>query len=361
MIPINDPARYFVKLVSEAIDLPGFIAQGNYLGGEYLERFQSSFAEYLGVKYCFGVGSGTAALELALRSLDIQKGKKVLLSANNGGYTSGVIEKLGLTAYYVDTDINGLIDLGAATSALNSSVGAVVVTHLYGQTINLNEFAIICKKLGIWVIEDCAQSTGSRIDGCISGTLGDISTFSFYPTKNLSTIGDSGAVCTSNESLANKVKMLREYGWSNKYIATLPGGGNHRMDNIHAMILERAILELDQRNMIRRGIWKRYKNSISHPDLEIIGSDDLSFVAHLAVLKFKNRIQLADYFANLGISTAVHYPVLDTKQEAYLNKGQTFNLEKSENFIKEILTIPCFPEMTENEIAQVCQAIARFS
>ena len=360
MIPINDPARYFTNLLSGSVDLPGFISKGNYIGGEHLERFQNRFAEYLGVKFCIGVSSGTDALELALRSLEISQGKKVVLSGNNGGYASGAIHKLGLIPFYVDTDSNGLLDLTVAASTLDSSVGAVVITHLYGQTVNFGQFGLNCKRSGIPIIEDCAQSTGSRIDGRLSGTLGDISTFSFYPTKNLSTIGDAGAVCTSIESLATKVSMLREYGWSSKYIATLPGGGNHRMDNIHAVILEQALCDLDQRNIIRRRIWQRYKDSILHPNLELIGCGDDSFVAHLAVLRFKNRVKLEKHFNQLGIATAVHYPVLDHKQGAFLQEGEYFKVERSEQFVKEALTIPCFPEMTDHEISKVCHAIATF-
>lgn len=356
MIPLNDPARKF-KLNDDLMNqLILLFKSGPYLNGPIRDGFEQVFAEYIGVDSCVGVSSGTSALELAFKSLNLPVGSEILMTANAGGYGSIAAVNSGLTPKYFDVDERGLASIESLKTRFTTKSKALLITHLYGQMADIKIIKNFCDNNNIYLIEDCAQSTGSKLTNQKSGSFGNLSTFSFYPTKNLATMGDAGAVCTSDPILAIRLRELRQYGWNKRYDANISGGSNFRMDEFHAKVLVDQLKELDDKNLIRRGIWNRYSNTLEKFGLNIIGNPSESFVAHLGVIRVKNRGEIMEKFAKLGVQTSAHYPIPDYRQKAF-EKYFDMELKVTDALCKEVLTIPLFPEMIENEILQVEESL----
>lgn len=222
----------------------------SYILGQEVASFEKEFAHYIGVQECLTVANGTDALELALKGVGVNPGDRVATVANAGFYSSTAIHAVGATPLYVDIDETTLtMSLSSLKSVANenSFPKAVILTHLYGQLApNTLEIQQFCKEAGVKFIEDCAQSTGASLYGKKAGSFGDIATFSFYPTKNLGALGDGGAIVTDNLKISERIKKLRQYGWSEKYKVSLAGGCNSRMDEIQAAILREKLPCLDQ-------------------------------------------------------------------------------------------------------------------
>ena len=352
MIPLNDPSRKFNSDSDLMDELLLLLKSGPYLNGPNREGFEKVFAEYIGVDSCIGVSSGTSALELAFKALDLPQGSEILMTANAGGYGSIAAISSGLIPKYFDVDQEGLGNFESLEKKFSNKSKAVLITHLYGQMADVQKIKNFCDEKNIFLIEDCAQSTGSKLSGQESGSFGNISTFSFYPTKNLATMGDAGAVCTSDPLLANRLRKLREYGWDEKYDADISGGSNFRMEEFHAKILIKQLLDLDKKNEIRRNIWKRYSYALEKNGIKIIGNPTESFVAHLAVIRVKNRFEVTKKFTEFGIETSAHYPIPDYRQKAFAKYFDS-ELKMTDTICKEVLTIPLFPEMNESEILRV--------
>jgi dTDP-4-amino-4,6-dideoxygalactose transaminase len=356
-VVFNDPTRKFSEdpiLLEEIVQL---ISNGPYLGGSILELFERDFAHYIGVEHCVGVSSGTAALEIAMRALDLQVGSQILLAANAGGYASIAAVRNGLVPNYYDVNLHGLADADSIASKIRPETKAIVITHLYGQMTEMESLINLAKKHEIFLIEDCAQAAGARRNGQLAGSLGQISTFSYYPTKNLATFGDAGAVCTSDANIAARLRSLREYGWSEKYFASDLGGGNLRMDNIHALTLTKLLPSLDKKNKIRRGIWQRYYEICSGSKLRLIGEDKESFVAHLAVLRINERNEFRASLESQGVATSIHYPFPDFDQPVFPPVSGA-DVPNTRLLCQTVVSIPLFPEMTEDEIVLVETALS---
>ena len=352
MIPLNDPARKFKSDDNLMDELLFLLKSGPYLNGPIRENFEQVFAEYIGVDSCVGVSSGTSALELAFKALNLPYGSEILMTANAGGYGSIAAVNSGLIPKYFDVNEEGLGNFKSIESKVSNKSKALLITHLYGQMADVRTIKKFCDEQNIYLIEDCAQSTGAKLSGQKAGSFGNLSTFSFYPTKNLATMGDAGAVCTSDSLLANRVRKLREYGWNKKYDADISGGSNFRMEEFHAKVLVKQLLELEEKNEIRRAIWKRYSSALEKNGLKIIGNLSESFVAHLAVMRVKNRDKVVEKFTKLGVQSSVHYPIPDYKQNAFKKYFETA-LKVTDALCQEVLTIPLFPEMNESEILRV--------
>ena len=358
-VPFNDVSRRIASLTGLNREIEALLQKGPFLNGAYTSRFEASFAQYIGSNHCLGVSSGTTALELSLRALNLKTGTIVLLAANAGGYGSIAIQKNSLIPKYLDVDRNGLIDTNALLNNLDGA-GAVIVTHLYGQTVQLKPLLDELKERGIFLIEDCAQATGAYIEKQRAGSLGDVSAFSFYPTKNMGSIGDAGAICTSSPEIFNRAKQLREYGWSNRYFSEIPGGGNNRIDELHALILAAQLQHIDSWNNKRREIWSRYNSAVSQGDIRILGETSHSFAAHLAVLQVKDRLRFSQYMGSQGIDTSVHYPFPDYVQSG-LNPEKVFtSLPNTEELCNTVISVPIFPEMSDSEIDKVAHALEKF-
>jgi dTDP-4-amino-4,6-dideoxygalactose transaminase len=295
--------------------------------------------------------------------LELPEGSGVLLAANAGGYARIAIEQNRLIPNYVDVDSNGLIGVKELeNSKLKGAapIRAIVVTYLYGQCGNLIAVKKFAEENNLMLIEDCAQSIGAKFSGINAGSVGDISTFSFYPTKNLGAIGDAGAVLTSNSSLAKRINSLKQYGWGSKYDVAIKNGDNQRIDEIQAFALNWRISKLENKTMIRKTIWSKFSNSAAKSGLRIIGEFDDSFVAHLGIIDCSGKRDVVkEFLNNSGISTDVHYPIPDHKQFAWSNPN--IQLPETERQAQDFLTIPLFVELSPKEISQICEALEGLS
>ena len=223
------------------------LASNEHILGRNVLEFEKTFAKYIGVENCVGVANGSDAIAIALRALGVNKGDQVATVANAGFYTSAALMQIGASPVFIDIDSDSLLldttDLENKMKLQNIKV--VVVTHLYGQVAPIKEVVNMCNPRGIKVLEDCAQATGAQIENQKVGSFGDISAFSFYPTKNLGAVGDGGAILTGSDDLALISKKLRQYGWGNKYEVELENGSNSRLDEIQAAFLLAKLSLLD--------------------------------------------------------------------------------------------------------------------
>jgi dTDP-4-amino-4,6-dideoxygalactose transaminase len=327
--------------------------------GPEVVAFEKAFAEYVGVSYCRTLANGTDALELALRALGVQQGDKVATVANAGFYTSTALLAIGATPFYLDVDPETrVVTLGEVERAIREGVKAVVVTHLYGQAVPaIAKIAADCRTAGLMLVEDCAQAHGAKVDGKKVGSFGDMGCFSFYPTKNLGALGDGGAVVCKDATLAEKIEYLRQYGWSAKYQVNLAGSRNSRLDEIQAAILSVFLPKLDGWNARRREIALQYSTLISHPEVrlpQVYGED---YVAHLYVVRSSKRDMLREHLRKQDIATDVHYPIPDYRQPVFEKRFSDIFLQNTETLAQEVLTLPCYPEMTDEDVKRVINAV----
>ncbi|MEG3193525.1 DegT/DnrJ/EryC1/StrS family aminotransferase, partial [Lysobacter sp. D1-1-M9] len=282
--------------------------------------------------------------------------------ANAAMYSTSAVLAIGATPVFIDIAQDSTMDPGALrTAADTDALDAVVVTHLYGRLADMSAILDVANAFNIPVVEDCAQAHGARDRlGRAAGSLGAIGSFSFYPTKNLGALGDGGAVTTSDPVLADRVRQLRQYGWGQKYTNEVAGGRNSRLDELQAAMLRIMLPRLDGWNSRRREIANRYSTSIRHPDIAVPSPGGTEYVAHLYVLRTQRRQELREHLASLEIATEVHYPLSDHRQPCLEGKYAAESLERTERHSASVLSIPCFPELTDAEVDRVVDACNRF-
>lgn len=353
---VNDLRRHTEPLEPElAAAAARVMSSGWFVLGREVEGFEREFAAYCETSHGIGVANGTDALELALTALGVGRGCRVATVANAGMYSSAAILAAGATPVYVDIDPDThLMAPEALAKALAASpVAAVVVTHLYGAIADMPSLLAITNARGIPVVEDCAQAHGATRDGRKAGSFGALGAFSFYPTKNLGGLGDGGAVVTRSEDLARKVRQLRQYGWTSRYHAGLAGGRNSRLDELQAALLRVKLPHLDRWNARRRQIAALYSTGLRHPAIRpprVAGGD----VVHLYVVRAPDRDALRAFLADAGVPTDVHFPLPDYRQPALApSLPRVLDLEATERACGEVLTLPCFPELTDAEITAI--------
>ena len=358
MISLNDLARHHAPLRAELDAAMARVQdRGWYILGPEVEAFEHEFAAYCGTGECIAVGNGTDALELSLRALAIGPGDEVLTAANAGMYATTAIRAVGAAPAYVEIDdATLLMDPEALAVGLGARSRAVIVTHLYGRLADVETIVRIAGDRGVAVIEDCAQAHGARRVGGAAGTRGLLGCFSFYPTKNLGALGDAGAVVTGDRNLAARLRALRTYGWGAKYHCTIEGGRNSRMDELQAAVLRVKLPRLDGWNRRRRDIAARYRRAIHHPGIALpppaIAESD---VAHLFVVRAGQRASLRAHLAAAGVATDIHYPIPDHRQPG-AGAAPPAGLARTEQACGEVLSLPCYPELTDAEIDAVAAA-----
>ena len=360
-IPINDLRRHNALLDSElrsAIDR--VLTRGYYILGAETEGFEHEFAAYLGVAWAAGVGNGTDALELALRTLEVGPGDEVITVANAGMYATTAIRSIGAVPRYVDIEPDGmLMNPDVLIEALSSKVRAIVVTHLYGRMVNMPAVSLIARSYGVPLIEDCAQAHGAQWGGRFAGAWGDLATFSFYPTKNLGALGDGGMVVGADQALAVRLRSLRQYGWQRvKYECSTPGGRNSRLDELQAAILRVKLPLLDKWNHRRREIVRHYIDGLDGLGWKLPPQPNETDVAHLCVIRADHRDLVCSALLEQGVSCDIHYPIPDHHQLAYTNQ-QNCVLPVTEQACSTVLTLPCFPELSNEELSLVIDACHR--
>jgi dTDP-4-amino-4,6-dideoxygalactose transaminase len=364
VVGFGDLARSTAALRDE-IDtaLTRVLDRGWYVLGEEGSNFETEFAAYCGSGYAVGVASGTDAIELALRALEIGPGDEVVTQANTCVPTVAAIERAGATPVLCDVErAAGLMDPESLAAAIGPKTRAAIPVHLYGQCADMDAIGAVATKAGIDMIEDCAQAHGAEIRGRQAGTMGRLGCFSFYPTKNLGALGDGGAVVTDDLELADRLRLLREYGQTERYVHVTTGV-NSRLDELQAAVLRAKLPHLDGWNGRRREIASRYSDTISgtsiRPLAELPGR---RHAYHLYVVESEDRVALQTHLAAHGIRTAVHYPKPVHGYDPYraLNDGPV-PLTVSERLCEHVLSIPLYPELAEYEVETVAAALAEFN
>jgi dTDP-4-amino-4,6-dideoxygalactose transaminase len=346
------------KLAKAAKDV---LSSSEHILGKNVVEFEKTFAKYIGVGNCVGVANGSDAIVIALRALGVQKDDQVGTVANAGFYTSAALMQIGASPVFIDVDPDSLLlDLNDLENKIKTQkIKVVVLTHLYGQVAPIKEVINMCKLNGIKVLEDCAQAAGAQIDNQKVGSFGEISTFSFYPTKNLGAVGDGGAILTNNDDFALSSKKLRQYGWGNKYEVELENGSNSRLDEIQAAFLLTKLSFLDGWNQERISIAKQYVDRINNPKVKIL-KNTLMGVVHLFVIQVIERKELMHYLSKYDIQFGIHYPVLDHKQKIFQNKFEEIKLPVTEEAVERILSIPIYPGMSQEQINHVILTMNSF-
>ncbi len=362
MIPINDLTRGIAQSDEAAQAVSRVLRSGYWIHGPEHAAFEQEFAGFLNVDRVLGVASGTDALEIALRAVGCKPGSKIITVANAGGYTPIAAAGIGCEVIYCDVDSEKLlIDPIALAPLLSKEISAVVVTHLYGNVAPVTLIKGMCDKFGISVIEDCAQSTGASEDGVRVGGIGHVGTFSFYPTKNLGAIGDGGALATNDPKIAQRITQLRQYGWTSKYKIDLPGGMNSRLDEIQSAVLRIGLPKLDSMNEKRKQIIEQYSKALKESPIRLVTSFQPGNVAHLAVLEIPEdlgRDRFQKHMKDRGISTDIHYPILDCDQVGLRQSLIETELLVSKFASKLIVSIPLFPELTTREIEEITSSLS---
>lgn len=326
------------------------LRSGWYIMGRELDQFEADFAKKMGVKHCIGLNSGLDALILALRCLDIGDGDEVIVPANTYIATVLAVTENGATPVYVDCDEYHNLDPDKLCAAITSKTKAILPVHLYGQACRMDIISKICKEHGLYLVEDTAQSHGAQFKEQYTGTFGDIGCFSFYPTKPLGALGDSGAVVTDNDLLAERLRMLRNYGSRIKYYNEITGV-NSRLDEVQAAALSVGLRHLDENNLERINIARRYFDNIQNPLLELPKvAPNAGHVYHQFPILCSSRDHLQAYLEELGVQTLIHYPVPPYRARCYV--GQKFSVENFPNaqrLADQELSLPIYVGLTSEE------------
>lgn len=363
LIPFLDLKNQY-KQIKKEIDvcIENVLEGGSYILGTEVKGFEEDFKNYIGVKYSFGVASGTDALTLSLKSLDLKDGDEVIMPANVYPTAFGVALS-GVKIILCDVDPDTLnISAKSFENSITKNTKVVIVVHLYGNPVDLGSILRVARKYKIKVIEDCAQAMGAEYKGKKVGSFGDLAAFSFYPTKNLGAYGDSGMVVTNNKKYAEKLSILRMYGEVDRYNSILIGH-NSRLDELQAAILRVKLKYLDSWNKNRRILSEYYIELLK--DCENINfikeTKNANSVFHLFVILVKNRSELRRYLDMRGIQTAVHYPVNIYNQQSFKNlKKVDKDFLQAAKAVNSILSLPIYPELTKDKIKYICNEIKMF-
>ena len=361
MIQCSNPHAQYAAHKGEIDEaVLGVLARGRYILGPEVEAFEKEFAAYIGVKHAVGVGSGTDALNVALRACRIGPGDEVITVSHTAVATVSAIEMAGAVPVLVDIDpARYTLDPAKLEAAITPRTKAVIPVHVYGQAADLDPILAIAKKRGLKVIEDCAQCVGATYKGRRAGTFGDLACYSFYPTKNLGAIGDGGMVLSNDDGLAERAGLVRQYGWARRYISDIPGV-NTRLDELQAAILRVKLRYLDADNAARRKLAAGYAAGLAGAPALTLPAADAGHVYHLYVARSPSRDRLAEHLRSKGIGSMIHYPVPVHLQPAYSGRLAAAGLGETERAALEVLSLPMYPELTAGELQEVIKAVLEF-
>lgn len=348
----TDMSEELVQAFSE------FLQSGTYILGEAVASFENAFAKYQQTEYCVGVGNGLDAISLTLRALGIGPGDDVLVPSNTFIATWLAVSHVGARPVPVEPDASTHnITAGAIEKALTPATKAVIVVHLYGQLAVMEPIEELARKKKLFLIEDAAQAHGAEYKGKRAGTFGDAAAFSFYPGKNLGALGDAGAICTNDEQLASKLRTLRNYGSSQKYVH-MDQGFNSRLDTLQAAILSKKLVKLDEWNARRKEIAAEYLNQLqSAHGLTLPGvAADCESVWHLFVVRHAQREKLRQLLDEAGVQTLIHYPIPPHQQEAYSADAYA-PLPVAEQLATEVFSLPIGPHLSSEQVKHIIQSV----
>jgi dTDP-4-amino-4,6-dideoxygalactose transaminase len=358
LLPSNPKSNFLAHRDEINAAIARVMESGWYILGKEVERFENEFASYIGVRFGIGVGNGTEALHLALRACGIGPGDEVITVSHTAVATVVAIELCGAIPVLVDIDLNTYtIDPTQIESAITQRTKALIPVHMYGHPADMNSVMAIADRYELCVIEDCAQSHGSICEGCKTGAWGSMAAFSFYPTKNLGAIGDGGMVVTNDPQLAEQVRLLREYGWRQRYISE-SSGLNSRLDELQAAILRVKLRYLDEDNNKRQSIAEIYNEALSRTSLSLpVCLSGATHVYHQYVIRSRVRDSLKDFLRKKGIGTLIHYPVPIHRQPAYQGRLRcNGSMVATETAVGEILSLPIYPELPHDQVFLIAEA-----
>lgn len=362
-VPFVDLAAQYRELASEIDEaISGVIRTSDFILGKELTRFEEEFAEFCGVGYAVGVDSGISALELSLRALGIGPGDEVITAVNSFIATASPISVVGARPVFVDLDPQTYnIDVDAVERAITSRTRAIIPVHLYGQPVDMDPLLEMSHAHGLYVIEDACQAHGARYKGRRAGSLGHAGAFSFYPGKNLGAFGDGGMAVTNDPTVAERIRMLRNYGQKVKYHHEAIAY-NRRLDTIQAAVLRAKLRRLDDWNASRRQRASQYTRLLRDVDVSTPKESDIAeHIYHLYVIRTENRDALQRYLSERGIATGIHYPIPIHLQPAYRDFGyQVGHFPIAEQYAGELLSLPMYPHLTEEQVGFVVEVVREF-
>ena len=360
-IPLVDLKAQYLSIKGE-IDaaIADVIDHTIFVGGEQVRRFEEEFAAFCGVKHAVGVGNGTDALELALLACGIGVGDEVITVAHTFAATVEAIVFRGARPVLVDIDARTYnIDVSKIEACITERTKAIMPVHLYGQPADMDPILDLARQYGLMVIEDAAQAHGAKYKGRVVGSLGDVACYSFYPAKNLGAYGDAGAVVTNSEEIASKVAVIRDHGAPNKYVHEVVGC-NSRLDALQAAVLRVKLRHLHEWNAARLERVEWYNRLLA--DIDVVTPYEPTWaesVYHLYVVRVARRDLVRSRLAEDGIATGIHYPIPLHLQPAFRYLGyQEADFENAEACAQEVLSLPMYAELTEEQVRQIADRVA---
>jgi dTDP-4-amino-4,6-dideoxygalactose transaminase len=350
-VPFVDLKAQYREIKAEIDEaIAAVISDSAFVSGKYAKQFEAAFADYIGVKHCIGVGNGTDALFVALASLGIGAGDEVITAANTFIATSEAITQTGAEPVFVDPDpATYNIDVTKIEAAVTPRTKAIVPVHLYGQPADIDPILEIAKRHNLMVVEDAAQAHGAAYNGQNVGRFGICACYSFYPGKNLGAYGDAGAVVTSDDELARRIRMFADHGSDRKYTHDFEGV-NSRLDGIQAAVLNVKLKHLDEWTARRRAVAARYDSALKDPVITPKVMDSVRHVYHLYVVRVQNREEVQEKLAAQGIASGIHYPISLPFQPAYRRLGA-----RPEDFpvaygqMGQLLSLPMHGSMSDEQ------------
>lgn len=363
-VPLADPKAENARLKDALLAaMAGVLDGGSYILGAEVAAFEAEMAASLGVAGVVGVASGTDALVVALLALGVGAGDEVVIPSHTAGPTCAAVAIVGAVPVLIDVDPETyVVTADLVGAAITPRTKAVIVVHLYGYPADVRAIHAVTRAAGIALIEDCAQSQGAGIGGAAAGSIGELSCFSFYPTKNLGALGDGGAVAVRDEQLLATVKALRTYGWSRPQYAELAGGRCSRLDEIQAAMLRVKLRILAETNARRRAVADRYREQLAGLPLALPPMrEGVEHAYHLFVVRTARRAALADFLRARGIGTGLHYPYAVHQQPAFQAIARVpAALTETERLVPEILSLPLYPDMSLDDVDRVSNAVKDF-
>jgi dTDP-4-amino-4,6-dideoxygalactose transaminase len=361
-IPFCELRRQYLS-IKEEIDqaVARVLNRGWFILGEEVSSFEEEFAAYCRAAYGVGVGSGTESLHLALLACGVEPGDEVITVPNTAVATVAAIELTGATPVFVDIDpVTYNMDVSRVEEKITPRTKVLLPVHLYGQAADLDPLLSLAEGQGLIVVEDAAQAHGTTYKERRL-PQGDVGCFSFYPTKNLGAYGDGGMVVTDDAQIAERVRLLRQYGWEKRYISSIRGL-NSRLDELQAAILRVKLKHLEEWNEIRRRWASLYDELLSGS--EVLTPQESPYgehIYHLYVVRSQHRDELRQFLAQKGISTMIHYPLPVHLMEAYSDLGYGLGtFPQAEEHCRQVLSLPLYPEITQEEVEMVAQSIKEF-
>lgn len=358
-IPMVDLKQQYLAIKDEIDNgIMAALESTQFILGPNVQAFEKEAAEYLGVKHCLGVNSGTDALHLALIAAGVGKGDEVITTTFTFIATAEAISYVGAKPVFVDIDEKTFnIDLQQVEAAITDKTKAVIPVHLFGQPVDMIKLKKLCDKNQLKIVEDCAQSFGAHIDGKQTGSFGDVGAFSFFPSKNLGCYGDGGLIATNSDDIFKHLTILRNHGMSVRYHHT-EIGYNSRLDEIQAVILRAKLKRIDEYNDGRRRVDQTYKKLLADTPVITPHEDAIGkHVYHQYVCLHPQRDEIMQTLQKENIACAIYYPIPLHKQDVYQAEYQSVSLPISEKIVEQCFALPIYPEMEEEKIQRVCDVI----